>query len=510
MYLRRFKKPTKMKSIFTFWALLVPVWLSAQSQVWQVPVVHHDIQLRLPEATVLDSIIIDVPHDGNVFLRFDGNCTASLGDRIIMAASDRNDWETNDGNTDVRPKDSLHLTQAFNHTRVYPVTAGQHTMYAVAHNYAGTDGTGIASFEGQFTVMYVPKEEDVLRLNGKGVFRNAFIFPEGVQLLDSVTIEVPEAGELLVSLDAYIDMENNDSAWLTLSLDPVWPAQAEIIEANMSDEHFDMNIIHRQLFSVGQGTHTIHILGRKVIGDFETNNNFLYGTLALQFLPAEQVGTLFRNEVVVDKEIFSDAPQLIGEVEVNVPEDGTLLVQYTGLIQSAPEEIITVSLVQEAPIDSTFSERLVQSEVFLDPFKNFAQGAYLKVQPGVHRFAVYADYDDNGSGAEEKLVKGMLTAQFFKEPVVSAVDHTLSIGNEISWYPNPTTGLIYAKTPPTFSDNPCLLSIYNAAGQLVHSANLSLSNLKADLSKLPEGIYQVSLKQGDKVETQGVVKTPGN
>jgi len=494
-----------MKFLVSFWALLAPVWLSAQSQVWQVPIVYHDLQLRLPQATVLDSIIFDAPVDGQVFLRFDGHCTATVGDRIILAASYTNDWDSNDGNTDVRPVDSLHLTQCFNHTRVYNVTAGQNIMYAVAHNIVDTDGNGIASIDGQFTVSYIPNEDVLQRLSGKGVISSGFIFTNDVKVFDQITIEVPEAGQLMANYEGRCFMDYNDTALFVLSLDTLWPAQPDNIEISFSNDNYFTQIVQRQLMDVGQGTYTIYLLGRKTGGNLESNENFINGTLSTQFIPDAQAGSILVSDSQEDKDILPGVPQKISELEIQVPENGTILLSYAGLMNAGPEEIMEVSLVQEGPFDILLSKRIVQSFLTLEPNTAFSQSGYVKAQPGAYRFAVYADFDASSSWSGVANVDGLLTAQFLKDPVITAVDHTLSDGNELTWYPNPTTGLIYAKAPAR--NDTYLLSVYNANGQLVlQSKDLSSTNVSADLTKLPEGIYQVSVRKGDKVEMQSVLK----
>ena len=54
----------------------------------------------------------------------------------------------------VEAKDSDVNQNSFSHTRVYNVSAGARTFYAVGHNYVEYDGTGIASVYGNITVLF--------------------------------------------------------------------------------------------------------------------------------------------------------------------------------------------------------------------------------------------------------------------------------------------------------------------------------------------------------------------
>jgi hypothetical protein len=66
--------------------------LFSQANVWMVPVDANNVYLRLPQSTLFDSISIDLSVAGKVFTRFEGNCTSTPGDLIVLAASNYNDW----------------------------------------------------------------------------------------------------------------------------------------------------------------------------------------------------------------------------------------------------------------------------------------------------------------------------------------------------------------------------------------------------------------------------------
>ncbi len=70
------------------------------------------------------------------------NCYSTPGDLIVLAASDAPSWSVNDGNVGVEALDTDIRINSFSHTRVYNVTAGAQTFYAVAHNYVESDGDG--------------------------------------------------------------------------------------------------------------------------------------------------------------------------------------------------------------------------------------------------------------------------------------------------------------------------------------------------------------------------------
>ena len=105
----------------------------------------------------LGQITINPPVSGKVIVSFDGMCFSSPGDRIILAASNTPSWGANDGNVAVEAFDNDINTNPFSHTRVYDISPGSNTFYAVGQNYIETDGTGIASVYGSFTLIFFPE-----------------------------------------------------------------------------------------------------------------------------------------------------------------------------------------------------------------------------------------------------------------------------------------------------------------------------------------------------------------
>jgi hypothetical protein len=114
--------------------------------------------VNLSSSTVLSQLTINPAVSGKVLVRFDGSCISSPGDKIILAASNTTNWGTNDGNVSMEAYNSDINSNSFSHTRVYSVTPGSRTFYAIGHNYVETDGTGIASVYGSLTVIFFPDE----------------------------------------------------------------------------------------------------------------------------------------------------------------------------------------------------------------------------------------------------------------------------------------------------------------------------------------------------------------
>jgi predicted Rdx family selenoprotein len=109
----------------------------------------------LTNATTVGQVTINPATAGKAIVNFNGKVVSSVGDRIVLAASNTTAWGSNDGNVSVEAENADLDRNSFSHTRVYDIAAGSHTFYAVAQNYVETDGTGIASIYGSLTVTFI-------------------------------------------------------------------------------------------------------------------------------------------------------------------------------------------------------------------------------------------------------------------------------------------------------------------------------------------------------------------
>lgn len=173
--------------------------LLSQKMVWHAEVHHDDIQLRLPVSTVLEKLEVNLPTNGKVMVRFDGYCQSSPGDRIIVAASNVEKWETNDGNLGLYAYNTASNTQSFSHQKVYDVNAGIQRFYAIGHNFVDTDGTGIASIHGTLIVEYYPTSPDAIVFSGQGILKYPIILNENAQAISSQKVNIPKKGKVLVN-----------------------------------------------------------------------------------------------------------------------------------------------------------------------------------------------------------------------------------------------------------------------------------------------------------------------
>jgi hypothetical protein len=79
-------------------------------------------------------------------------------------------------------------------------------------------------------------------------------------------------------------------------------------------------------------------------------------------------------------------------------------------------------------------------------------------------------------------------------------------GNTVRLYPNPTTGLIQFAIP-NIGTSPADIRIFDALGRVVATASLSIGFGIAtlDVSHLPDGLYQVEVSLGNRLEYHSIV-----
>jgi hypothetical protein len=130
----------------------------SQAMVRNAGVARVFISVRGAPVT-LGQVTLDAPHTGTAIVRFEGICFAAPGDRILLAASDHQGWEPDDGCVGVEVVDSDTNHDCFSHTRAYRIeTAGPHTFYGIGQNAEETEGNGMASFFANLSVEFFADE----------------------------------------------------------------------------------------------------------------------------------------------------------------------------------------------------------------------------------------------------------------------------------------------------------------------------------------------------------------
>jgi hypothetical protein len=164
------------------------------------------------QPVAIDSLVVTAAYNGKVLVQFDGYATSTVGDRMVLAASDTRTWQINEGNAATSVFSSANPFVPFSHSRLFTVTPGTYTYYAVAQNYVNTAGAGTLGIAANLSVKYFP--DAGVGVNDIAADKDFRIYPNPAQntmiilfpqLLDEMqTIEISDmTGRSLITTAAH-------------------------------------------------------------------------------------------------------------------------------------------------------------------------------------------------------------------------------------------------------------------------------------------------------------------
>ena len=190
---------------------------NAQSQFYSIPVKVENTYLE-DSIHIVGQLDLDFPVDGNVFIQFDGDGYGSQYDRIVLAANNVAEFESNDGNVGVESNVPGEWN-CFSHTRTYPVTAGHHTFYAIASNYVDIEGDGYGTIYGTFSVEFVPVNSGLKIASSVKVNNYDASTPIA---FDSVTVQATGAGKIEVRFNGGMSIDVGDVVVVAVTNSKNW------------------------------------------------------------------------------------------------------------------------------------------------------------------------------------------------------------------------------------------------------------------------------------------------
>ncbi len=263
---------------------------------------------------VVKQAVANFPSSGKAVVRFDGFCISDVGDRIILAASDVEDWGVNDGSVSCEAYNTDENRNPFSHTRVYNVTAGADTFFAVAQNYVETDGNGTANIYGHLTVEFFPDAGDA-DVEYQTVSQTSNLRGAPVTLA-TINYTAPSAGKVLVTFDGKCSSSDGDRIILAASDVADWG----INDGACSVEAFDSDIntssfSHSRTYSVSAGSNTFYAVGENYVETDGSGSASVYASFTLKFFPDAPSGV---SEVNNPAGTFSVYPNPVSETALVV------------------------------------------------------------------------------------------------------------------------------------------------------------------------------------------------
>lgn len=481
-----------MKKIYLL-SLFVIVYssvrLSAQNDIYTQSINHTGISLR-GGAMSLGSINVTLPSDGHVVVHFDGECYASVGDRIVLAASDNGDWDTNDGNVAVETS-KPGFGRPFSHTRVYAVTAGAHTYYAVAENYVETDGNGMANIYGTLTVEYFPSTSTA-KVESKGFNFNGNVTNTTVAAQQTIHANGP--GKVFVRFDGLITSAPGDRIVLAASNTTNWSfndgnVSVEAVNEGDVDEN---SFSHTRVYSVpAAGDYTYSAVTQQYGETGGTAEVFIYGNLLVEYYPdAGPEKVLFKGFTLPTIDLNGQSTE-ITSIQFTAPVAGKVMVVLDGYLTANAGYDIVLAASNNGNWTPNDGNVRLQA---LDNDQNrysFSHTRVYNVSAGTNTFYAVGQIF-GGSGSETADLFGALSVKYLPLSSTAVID--LYAGkNAFDIYPNPSHDEIYISFQNTL-DEEKNIRLLNVNGHVLKEyLKNAKDEIKIDLSSLPANLYWIKV-----------------
>ncbi len=412
-----------MKKLSTIILLLI---ISGMSSLFAQIVVSQGINrtnIDLSNSTVVGQVTLNAPVSGKVIVQFDGECIADVGDRIVLAASNTTSWGVNDGNVGMEAVNSDVNRKSFSHTRVYNVSAGNKTFYAIAHNYVETDGSGIASIYGSLTAEFIPNGPTLVGFQG---ISRTNINLNSSTVVGQVTINPSTSGKVIVRFDGQCYSDVGDRIVLAASNTTSWGVNDGNVGVEAANADVNINpFSHTRVYNVSAGSKTFYAIAHNYVETDGSGIASIYGSLTAEFIPD---GPPVGFQGISRTNINLTNSTIVGQVTINPPAPGLVVVHFDGQCFSDPGDRIVLAASNNtswSPNDGNVSVEAVNSDVNIN---SFSHTRVYDVSAGSKTFyAIAHNYvETDGSGIAS--VYGSLTAKFISTTVFDVSPNSRSVG----------------------------------------------------------------------------------
>jgi len=377
--------------------------------------VHHvginNTNINLTTLRTVGQISINPVVSGKVIVTFDGLCVSSPGDRIILAASNTTNWGINDGHVEAEAYDNDINGNSFSHTRVYDVTPGSRTFYALAQNYLETDGTGLASIYGSLTVKFIPASGSIVAFAG---INRTGVNLTNVTSVGTVTINPSVSGKAIVRFDGFCVSTPGDRIVLAASNTTNWGindgnVNIEAINSDLNTKTFS----HTRVYDVSPGSRTFYAVAQNYAETDGTGIASVYGSLTVQFVPNTDASVAFQG--INRSSLNLSSSTTLNQITINPAVSGRVLVWFDGLCVSSPGDNIILAASNSTSWgvnDGNVSVESINSDLDRN---SFSHTRVYTITPGSRTFyAVGHNYVET-AGTGIASVYGSITVQFFPD-----------------------------------------------------------------------------------------------
>ncbi|HNR69038.1 MAG TPA: T9SS type A sorting domain-containing protein [bacterium] len=436
--------------------------------------ISKSFQVVRGDPVVLAQIPVSLSRSGRVLVHFDGCVNSDPEDRIQLAASNKPNWEINDGVVSVESilRD---YGRSFSHTRLYEVEAGKHKFYAVANNYVETDGSGQASFYGTLVVKYFP--------DPKGLTTLPFVRHTGIQqseinvrgsdvVVAQLTISPAVAGFAVVRFDGYCLSDPGDLIVVAASDKPSWSANGGNVGLKAFNADINRNSFsHSRGYEITAGSHTFYAVARNYVDLGGSGKVSIYGSLTVEFFPKKgldaSAAVVAVNQTNLD---VRTKTQTLTNYSLTPGVAGMVMIHFDGQCWSHPGDRIVLAASNTTNWGANDGNVSVQAHNASLEVNPFSHTRVYDVAAGGHSFWALANNYVNISGPGTASIYGNFTVEFFPDKYTDVQDQ-VDIPTDFQLqqnYPNPFnpwTKIRYSIKAP----GQHRLMIYNALGEKIRT-----------------------------------------
>ena len=467
-----------------------PIVLHAQNNIYSQYINQPGINLR-GGVVELGSINAEFPSDGYVVVHFDGECYASVGDRIVLAASNNGEWSSNDGNVGIE-NSMPGFGRPFSHTRTYAVTAGAHTYYAVGQNFVETDGSGIATIYGTLTVEYFP-DAGSAKVQSTGFVFNGDV--TNTTVVKEQTIHVSAPGKIVVRFDGFITSSESDRIVLAASNTMNWSFNDGnvAVEAVNDGGDVDQNSFsHTRVYNVpSAGDYTYYALAQVYGKAFGNHMIWVYGNLLVEYFPTSESEKISFSGFSHTKLDLNGGPTTLTSIDLNAPEAGKVMVVLDGYFTANPGYTVVLAASDNGewtPNDGS----LTLEALDLDQNRySFSHTRVYQIAAGAHTLYGVGEIF-GGSGSKTADLFGALTVKYI--PYTATAVHEIAAGeNTFDIYPNPSMDVVHIafKNPVGQEEKIQLVDLNGRV--LKEYPNDGKDEMMIDLSAFPANQYWIKV-----------------
>ena len=459
----------------------------AQSLVWQTGIIQTNVNLR-GAPVVMGIVSAAIPSAGKVVVRFDGQCISDSGDRIIIAASNTHNWSTDDGNEGIQVANAAQGQRSFSHSRVYSVTAGTDSFYAVAENYVDQNGSGLASIYGSLTVEFFPASGNAV-VADTGSWWSGNLRGSAV-VLASVPLTASAAGKVIVHFDGVCNSDPLDEIVLAASNTSNWgvnDGNVDLIAANAGYNYSPFT--HTREYDVTAGSYNFNGIGQNYVITGGTGTAYVGSNLTAEYFPTGGSVQAYMHGISTPSVNLRGAAVAIDSITFNAPAAGKVLVQFDGLCTSSFGDLIILA-ASSTPYWGTNDGNIGVSAASASNTDNcFSHSRLYNVAAGSHTFYAVAQNYINEGGTGLAYISASLVVKYFG-PAPTDVTETTASAKGFEVYPNPATNNVAVRFDELQKEG--TLELTGITGELISKIDVGNAQLfNINLSGLAAGMYFV-------------------